>query len=53
MGSSAFDDRAVGAEVAAEPSGLAGEQVGRGVWTGTADIAPGTDHPPFWKEMIV
>lgn len=46
MGSSAFDDSAVGAEVAAEPNGLAGEHVGRGVLTGAADIAPGAAHPP-------
>jgi hypothetical protein len=29
-GSNAFDDKVVGADVAAEPKGLAGENVGRG-----------------------
>jgi hypothetical protein len=45
-GNSAFEDRAVGADVAADPSGLAGEHVGRGECTGAADIAPGQDQPP-------
>jgi hypothetical protein len=45
-GTRAFEDSVVGAEVAADPSGLAGEQVGSGLYTGVADIAPGTDQPP-------
>jgi hypothetical protein len=41
-----LDDRAVGAEVAAEPRGFAGEHVGSGECTGATEIAPGTDQPP-------
>ena len=37
----------VGAEVAAEPNGLAGEEVPRGAVTGTAEMVPGTVHPPY------
>jgi len=45
-GSSAFEESAVGADVAADHSGFAGEHVGSGEWTGAADIAPGQDQPP-------
>lgn len=45
-GSSAFEESAVGADVAAEPNGFAGEHVGSGECTGAADIAPGQDQPP-------
>ena len=45
-GRSAFDAIVVGAEVAADPRGFAGEYVGSGPCIGAADIAPGTDQPP-------
>lgn len=41
---SAFEARAVGAEVAAEPKGLAEEAVPIGLLTTAADIVPGIDH---------
>lgn len=37
----------VGADVAAEPNGLAGDAVPSGAVTGTAEIVPGTVHPPY------
>ncbi len=46
MGSNALDDREVGADVAAEPSVFAGEQVGIGLLTGVTEMAPGADQPP-------
>lgn len=46
-GRSAFDDRMVGADVTAEPNGLAGELVPRGAVTDTAEMVPGTVHPPY------
>ena len=42
-----MDDRVVGADVAAEPNGLAGEAVPSGAVIGTAEIVPGTVHPPY------
>lgn len=46
-GRSAFEDKIVGADVAAEPKGLAGEAVPNGAVTGTAEMVPGTVHPPY------
>ncbi len=46
-GRSALEDKVDGADVAAEPNGLAGEEVPSGAFTGTAEIAPGTVHPPY------
>ena len=37
----------VGADVAADPNGLAGELVPSGAVTGTAEMVPGTVHPPY------
>lgn len=48
-GMSALEARAVGADVAAEPKGLAGEAVPMGLLTRAAEIVPGTDHAP-WGE---
>ena len=45
-GRSAEDVRAVGAEVAEEPRGFSGDEVGMGILTGQAEIVPGTVHPP-------
>jgi hypothetical protein len=45
-GNSAFEASAVGADVAADPNGFAGEHVGRGECTGAADTVPGQDQPP-------
>ena len=42
-----MEDRVVGADVAAEPNGLAGEAVPNGEVTGTAEMVPGTVHPPY------
>lgn len=44
---SALEARAVGAEVAAEPKGLAGEDVPIGLLTTAAEIVPGIDHAPW------
>lgn len=52
-GRRALEERAVGAEVAAEPRGFAGEQVGRGECTDAAEIAPGQDHPPCFGRVNV
>lgn len=43
---SALEASAVGADVAAEPRGLAGEAVPIGLLTMAAEIAPGADHAP-------
>jgi hypothetical protein len=45
-GMRALEDNAVGADVAAAPSGLPGEHVGSGVRTGATDRAPGATQPP-------
>jgi hypothetical protein len=37
----------VGADVVAEPNGLAGDAVPSGAVTGAAEIVPGTVHPPY------
>ena len=37
----------VGADVAAEPNGFAGEAVPSGAVMGTAEMVPGTVHPPY------
>ncbi len=37
----------VGADVTADPNGLAGEEVPSGAVTGTAEMVPGTVHPPY------
>lgn len=42
----ALDDHTVGADVAEEPVGFAGEEVDRGVDIAAADIVPGTAQPP-------
>ena len=42
-----MEDKVDGADVAAEPNGLAGEEVPSGAFTGTAEMAPGTVHPPY------
>lgn len=46
MGNSADDDNAVGADVAVEPRGFAGDEVRIGDVIGQAEIVPGTVHPP-------
>jgi len=46
-GRRALEDNMVGADVAAEPNGLAGEAVPSGAVTGTAEMVPGTVHPPY------
>jgi hypothetical protein len=43
---SAFDARAVGADVAAEPNWLAGEAVAMGLLIAAAEIVPGTVQAP-------
>lgn len=43
---SALEARAVGADVAAEPRGLAGEAVPIGHLITVAEIVPGMDHAP-------
>lgn len=47
---SALEARAVGADVAAEPRGLAGEAVPMGLLTTAAEIVPGIDQAP-WGEV--
>ncbi len=42
-----MDDRVVGADVAAEPNGFAGEAVPSGAVMATAEMVPGTVHPPY------
>ena len=37
----------MGADVAAEPKGLAGEAVPMGLLTAAAEIVPGTDQAPW------
>lgn len=46
-GSRAFEVRCVGAEVAAAPSGEAGEDVCKGELTAAADMLPGNAQPPY------
>ena len=46
IGSKAEDDWAVGADVAVEPSGLAGDEVGIVDEIEQAEIVPGTVQPP-------
>ena len=45
-GSNALDASDMGAVLAAEPSGFAGEYVGIGPVTGAAEMVPGAAHPP-------
>ena len=47
MGSSAEDDRAVGADVAVLPKGFAGLCVGIGEDMTATESAPGTVQPPY------
>jgi hypothetical protein len=42
-----LEDRMVGADVVAEPNGLAGDAVPSGAVTGAAETVPGTVHPPY------
>jgi len=46
-GTRALDETDVGADVAAVPRGLAGENVGIGESTGQAEMEPGDAHPPY------
>lgn len=41
----------MGAEVAEDPKGYAGDEVGIGVLNGEADMVPGTVHAPFKNEL--
>ncbi len=45
-GNNAFEDKDVGAEVAAVPRIFAGDAVGSGLLTGATDSAPGADQAP-------
>jgi hypothetical protein len=51
-GRRADDVKAVGADVAEEPNGFAGVEVGIGILTGQADIVPGTVHPPCMMSTV-
>lgn len=42
----------LGADVAAEPNGFAGEAVPSGAVTGTAETVPGTVHPPYLPTSV-
>lgn len=46
-GRRALDDNAIGAVVAADPKGFAGEPLAMGPWTGETERAPGQAQPPF------
>ena len=46
-GTSAADDMIVGADVAVEPSGLAGDDVCNGMVIEQAEILPGAAQPPY------
>lgn len=51
-GRSAFEVRCIGAEEEAEPRGVAGEDVGSGEETGTAETVPGTVHAPCRAPLV-
>lgn len=46
-GRRALDANAIGAVVAADPKGFAGEPLAMGPWTGDTERAPGEAQPPF------